>query len=97
MADLIVKVLLPTIAFVCIAIGVPMLAVNAIRMTRHKSPQKRSWHDTWGFNKLNLVFFPKLLTEEGRRLRLLAILGAKITLVAVLSMVLALAITRATD
>jgi hypothetical protein len=91
--ELIAKVLLPTVAFVCIAIGVPLLAVNAIRMTRHKATGNQSWHDMWGLNKFNLLFFPSLLTVEGRRLRSLAIRGAKITLIAVLSMVLASAIT----
>jgi hypothetical protein len=81
------------IAFVCIAIGVPLLAVNAIRMTRHKATGNQSWHDMWGLNKFNLLFFPSLLTDEGRRVRSLAIRGAKIILIAVISMVLASAIS----
>jgi hypothetical protein len=87
--ELVAGVLLPTIAFACIAIGVPLIAYNLFRMSRHKLPSSRGWRDLWGLNPNNLIFFPDLLTEEGRGYRRLAIKGVAIVGIGVLAIVLA--------
>lgn len=89
MRDIIARVLLPTVAFACIAIGVPVIAYNLIRMSRHKLSAARSWRDLWGLNPNNLIFFPDLLTEEGRKYRRLAIKGAAIVGIGAVAIIVA--------
>ena len=89
MRELIARVLLPAVAFACIAIGVSVIACNMIRMSRQRLSTAHGWRDLWGLNPNNLIFFPNLLTEEGRKYRRLAIKGIVIAGIGVLAIIIA--------
>lgn len=63
------------IASVCCLIGAPLAIYYTLRMGRCKKTTPRSWHDLWGLNRNNLIFFPDLLSERGQDFRRRAIKG----------------------
>lgn len=85
-----IGIVLVAIGFICIAVGAPLLAVNILRMSQHKREQPSSWHDLWGANRNNLLFFPRLLDEEGQRYRDRALSAGRIVLLGLLCSLIAL-------
>jgi len=83
-------VVLAVVSSVCIAFGTPMLIYFTIQTGRHRKDVPSTWHDSWGLNRNNLIFFPSLLDEEGQRHRQRALWAGKIALLGVLSGVIAM-------
>jgi hypothetical protein len=54
--------------------GLPIFVYNTFRMALEKKENvPPSWHDFWGMNTVNLIFFPSMLNDEGRMYRRKAI------------------------
>ena len=85
-----IGVVLAVVGFVCMAFGIPMLIYFTIQTGRHKRDVPTSWHDSWGLNRNNLIFFPSLLDEEGQQYRKRALWAGKLTLLGTLSGVIAM-------
>ena len=65
-------------AFIYLVVGLPTLGYCAIRLAYRRLPDiPYSWHDFWGLNRVNLIFFPQFLDDEGRTYRQHAIRSAK--------------------
>ena len=71
-------VILAVISFVLMLFGTPLLLYYGVRMGNHKKDDSESWHDFWGLNRNNLIFFPARLDETGREYRGKALYGAKL-------------------
>lgn len=73
-----IGLLMAVAAFIYLVVGVPTLGYFAIRLAYHRRPDiPLSWHDLWGLNRVNLIFFPRLLDDEGNTFRQQAIRSAK--------------------
>ena len=72
------------IASASILYGTAVALLNLIKMSQHRRDTRRSWHDLWGMNRNNLIFFPSLLDKEGRYHRYLVLRGLKIILIGIL-------------
>lgn len=70
-----IGVLLVSIASLCCLVGAPLVIYYTLRMGRCKRRVPPSWHDCWGLNVSNLIFFPRLLDERGRHFRERAVRG----------------------
>ena len=90
-------VVLLVVAFVCILFGVPLYLINIVRMTRHAKKAPHGWHDWWGLNRNNLLFFPAMLDEAGRRYRTLALQGLRIGLVGLIAGIIGMARLKSLD
>ena len=73
MSDFLVSLftlLFAAIAWILLIVGVPASMYFMIRMAYHKRAELgRTWHDLYGLNRINLIFFPTMLDEEGSRYR----------------------------
>lgn len=55
-------------AFAILVVSIPTCVYFTLRLSGHRRTDLRSsWHDFWGLNRANLLFFPSLLTETGKR------------------------------
>jgi len=63
---------------------VPICGYFTIKLSqRRRSDIPFTWHDFWGLNRANLLFFPSFLDDEGKRFQIKAIHAAKRLLVGV--------------
>jgi hypothetical protein len=82
-------------AFICLLFGVPILGYYLVRLAFRRNPNiPLSWHDLWGLNRVNLLFFPAFLDEEGKRYRKTALQAAKRMMVGVLLAIAAFYLTE---
>jgi len=73
-----IGLLMAVAAFIYLVVGVPTLGYYAIRLAyRRRLDIPLSWHDLWGLNRVNLIFFPEFLDDEGKAYRQRAIRSAK--------------------
>jgi hypothetical protein len=73
-------VVLAVISFVLMLFGTPLLLYYVVRMGNYKRDKSESWHDFFGLNRYNLIFFPARLDDRGREYRGKALYGAKLLL-----------------
>lgn len=67
-----------------LAIGTPKLIQNTVRLAqRRRADVGPSWRDFWGLNHANLIFFPSVLDEEGKKYQRLAVAAAAKVIVGV--------------
>lgn len=82
-------------AFISLLFGVPTLAYYLVRLAYRRNPEiPLSWHDLWGLNRVNLLFFPALLDEEGKRYQKIALQAGKRVVIGVLLALAAFYLTR---
>ena len=73
-----IGLLMAVAAFIYLVVGVPTLGYYAIRLAyRRREDIPLSWHDLWGLNRMNLIFCPEFLDDEGQAYRQHAIRSAK--------------------
>ena len=77
-----IGIVLAVVGYVLLAVGAPMFIYFAVRMAYCKQDLPRRWHDLWGLNRINLLFFPSQLSEKGKYYRGRALWAVKLILVA---------------
>jgi hypothetical protein len=83
-------VILATVSFVLVLFGTPCVIYYIVRMGNHKNDGTESWHDLWGLNRNNLIFFPSRLNERGKAYRAKVLYWARLLVVGALAGVLAM-------
>jgi len=69
-----------------LVIGLPKLGYYTIMLAqRRRLDIGPSWHDMWGLNLANLIFFPSLLDDDGKKYQRLAVGSAARTTVGIVT------------
>lgn len=59
---------LAIVAGVLLFVFVPICGWFTIKLSQHRRPDLPfTWHDFWGLNRANLLFFPNFLDDEGKQ------------------------------
>lgn len=68
-----------------LVVGGPKLVFFTLRLAARRRPDVGpSWRDMWGLNHANLIFFPSVLDEVGKKYQKLAVAAAAKVIVGVL-------------